>query len=74
LAEPGKTGGGAMSRWKAFLWKLWIWRDTYGQDLVEYALLAGFVAVAAGAFIPNVSAAMSNIYSKLESRLISANG
>jgi len=33
---------------KAFL-TLKIWRDKHGQDLIEYALMAGFVAVAAGA-------------------------
>jgi pilus assembly protein Flp/PilA len=26
-----------------------IWKDESGQDLIEYALMAGFVAVAAGA-------------------------
>jgi len=48
--------------------------DKRGQDLVEYALLAGFVAVAAGIFIPDVSASMSTIYSRLASRLVEANG
>ena len=28
---------------------LQLWRDKRGQDLIEYALMAGFVAVAAGA-------------------------
>ena len=28
------------------------WQETVGQDLVEYALMAGFVAVAAGALVP----------------------
>jgi hypothetical protein len=28
---------------------------TRGQDLVEYALMAGFVAVAAGAIMPDVA-------------------
>lgn len=28
--------------------------DTRGQDLVEYALMAGFVAVAAGAILPTI--------------------
>ena len=27
-------------------------RDERGQDMVEYALLAGFIAVAAGALLP----------------------
>ena len=54
--------------------KLQIWTDTLGQDLVEYALLAGFVAVAAGIFIPNVSTSISTIYSRLASKLVEANG
>ena len=29
-----------------------IWKDRRGQDLIEYALMAGFVAVAAGAIMP----------------------
>ena len=48
--------------------------DTQGQDLVEYALLGGFVAVAAGALIPDVSTGMSTIYSRVASRLIEAAG
>ena len=32
-----------------------IWKDDRGQDLIEYALMAGFVAVAAGAIMPQVS-------------------
>ena len=31
-----------------------IWRDNRGQDLIEYALMAGFVAVSAGALMPGV--------------------
>jgi hypothetical protein len=34
------------------IWKLVISRDTRGQDLIEYALMAGFVAVTAGAIMP----------------------
>ena len=37
--------------------------DIEGQDLVEYALLAGFVAVAAGALLPGLSASISTIFS-----------
>ena len=49
------------------------WRDTRGQDLIEYALMAGFVAVAAGAIMPAVSPAISTIFSKIGSVLV-ANG
>jgi len=49
------------------IWKLVIWRDTRGQDLIEYALMAGFVAVAAGAIMPGVASSISTIFSKVSS-------
>jgi len=49
--------------------KLKIWSDTRGQDLIEYALMAGFVAVAAGALMPGVSTSISTIFSKVASVL-----
>lgn len=49
-----------------------IWRDTKGQDLIEYALMAGFVAVAAGAIMPNVAVSISAIFSKISDQLSSA--
>jgi Flp pilus assembly pilin Flp len=44
-----------------------IWADTRGQDMVEYALLAGFVTVAAGAAYPPIASDVSHIFSKLGS-------
>lgn len=41
--------------------------DERGQDMVEYALLTGFVAVAAGATIPNISSQINTIFSKMAS-------
>ena len=49
------------------VWQLRIWKDTRGQDLIEYALMAGFVAVAAGAIMPNVATSISTIFSKVGS-------
>jgi pilus assembly protein Flp/PilA len=46
--------------------------DTEGQDLVEYALLAGFVAVAAGALLPAISTSISTIFSRMGSVLSAA--
>ena len=43
-----------------------------GQDLVEYALLAGFVAVAAGALLPAISSSISTIFSRMGSVLTAA--
>ena len=50
-----------------------IWKDQRGQDLIEYALMAGFVAVAAGAIMPGVSQDISEIFSKVASVMDSAN-
>ena len=49
-----------------------VWKDTRGQDLVEYALLAGFVAVAAGALLPGISSSISTIFSRMSSVLTAA--
>jgi pilus assembly protein Flp/PilA len=49
-------------------------KDERGQDLIEYALMAGFVAVAAGAVLPNVSSSISTVFSKIQSLLTSAAG
>ena len=49
-----------------------IWKDCVAQDLIEYALMAGFVAVAVGALMPNVSLSISTIFSKIDSCMSSA--
>lgn len=43
--------------------------ETRAQDLVEYSLLAGFIAVAAGAFIPDITSSISVIFSRVTSLL-----
>jgi pilus assembly protein Flp/PilA len=52
--------------------KLKVWKDTKGQDLIEYALMAGFVAVAAGAIMPGVASSISTIFSKISSVMSAA--
>jgi pilus assembly protein Flp/PilA len=59
---------------KNLLLKLKALKDTRGQDLIEYALMAGFVAVAAGAIMPNVSSSISTIFSKVASVMTAASG
>ncbi len=49
--------------------RLQLWRATRGQDLIEYALMAGFVAVAAGAVFPPVANSISAIFSRVGSHL-----
>ncbi|HEV1286888.1 MAG TPA: Flp family type IVb pilin [Bryobacteraceae bacterium] len=48
------------------------WKNTRGQDLIEYALMAGFVAVAAGAIMPGVATSISTIFSEVASVMTGA--
>lgn len=52
--------------------KAQIWKDNRGQDLIEYALMAGFVAVAAGAIMPGVSTNISRIFTAVDSVVAAA--
>jgi pilus assembly protein Flp/PilA len=61
-----------MTRINGFILKMKIWKDTRGQDLIEYALMAGFVAVAAGAIMPGIATSISTIFSKIASVMTSA--
>ena len=47
-------------------------KDNKGQDLIEYALMAGFVAVAAGAIMPGVASSINIVFSKVNSIMILA--
>ncbi len=47
-------------------------RDERAQDMVEYALLAGFIAVAAGALLPGIAGGISVIFSKMSSLINNA--
>jgi pilus assembly protein Flp/PilA len=41
--------------------KLKIWKDNRGQDLMEYALMAGFLVCASAYTLPQVASSISNI-------------
>ena len=49
------------------LLRLKIWKDNQGQDLVEYALAAGMVAVAAVAAMPALSTTVNTVFTKIAS-------
>ena len=51
------------------VWNLRMWKETRAQDLIEYALMAGFVAVAAGAIMPGVATQITTIFTKVSSSL-----
>jgi pilus assembly protein Flp/PilA len=68
---------GTLNRVKSLPIGLKIWVDTIladasAQDLVEYALMAGFVAVTSGALMPGVSTNISKIFSTVGSVMTNA--
>ena len=65
-------GRGERKTMKNLLLQLKVWKDRKGQDLIEYALMAGFVAVAAGAIMPGVATSISTIFSKIASVMSAA--
>ncbi len=51
---------------RLYIWICRLHNDLRGQDFVEYALMAGFVAVAGGAIFPTtLMPGVSSIFSKL---------
>ena len=54
-----------MKRIRECVLTLQVWKDTSGQDLVEYALAAGLVAVAAVAAIPALQTTVSTVFMKI---------
>ena len=54
--------------------KLKIWKDTRGQDLTEYALMAAFVATICGAASPEVAGGISTVFSKITAALDASGG
>jgi pilus assembly protein Flp/PilA len=56
------------------LLRIRVFKDTRGQDLIEYALMAGFVAVAAGAIMPNIALSIQEIFAQVWTYLDCAAG
>lgn len=50
-----------------------LWDEEDGQDMVEYALLLGFVALSGAAFYISMGVTVSNIWGIVNSRLAAAN-
>jgi Flp pilus assembly pilin Flp len=61
-----------MKKLNTLIWKLRIMKDTRGQDLIEYALMVGFIAVAAGAVIPGVVTSIRSIFEKISGVLVNS--
>ena len=52
--------------------KLGIRMESRGQDLIDYALLAGFLAVTAGALSPVVANSFDQVFSRIVGVVVSA--
>jgi Flp pilus assembly pilin Flp len=50
-------------------WWLKFWDNQNGQDLIEYALLVGLLALGAIAVLPNMISGVAVVYSKVNSAL-----
>lgn len=49
-----------------------LWKDQRGQDLVEYALMGGFITVAVAATFPPIGGGITAIFSRVASLLTQA--
>jgi Flp pilus assembly pilin Flp len=49
-----------------------LWRDESGQDLIEYTLLAAFVALASAALVIGMGGSITGIWSVTNSQLAAA--
>jgi pilus assembly protein Flp/PilA len=49
-----------------------IWKDSRGQDLVEYALIAGLIAVVGGAIMPGGEGGINVVFRHANSIMIAA--
>jgi len=44
-------------------------RDEQGQDLIEYALLAGFISLAVVTAVTNVGTALNTLYGNVQTKV-----
>ena len=61
-----------MDRLIILFWKARIWQDTKAQDLIEYALMSGLIAMAVVALSPQLAASISAQFSKVATPLAAA--
>jgi len=57
--------------------RAWLWKyrsDPRGQDMIEYALMAGVVALALVAASPTVGGSFSAIFSRINSAVLAHGG
>lgn len=57
-----------------FVLRMRLWKDTRGQDMMEYGLFAASVCLMYAAVTPSVATSVSSIFSKIATNLTSASG
>ena len=55
------------------VWELRLWKDTRGQDFLEYALIAAFIATVYGVITP-AAPSVAAVFSKVANALTKAGG
>jgi Flp pilus assembly pilin Flp len=50
-----------------------LWRDSRGQDLIEYALMAGFISVSCLVLLPPAMPILSNLLTAALSKIVNMN-
>ena len=53
-------------------WRLRIWTDSHGQDLIEYALVAGLIGLGAIVAMTGLSGKISNAFNSVGNSLTNA--
>jgi Flp pilus assembly pilin Flp len=61
-----------MNKFANLVVALRIWSDKRGQDMIEYALTAGFLVVAAAALSPTLAAGVNSIFTSVGSVMTNA--
>jgi Flp pilus assembly pilin Flp len=56
----------------AFIIQLKIWKDTRGQDMLEYACFMAAIVLFYAAFSPSVATAVFNVLTKISDNLSTA--
>jgi len=56
------------------IWRLKIWKDTRGQDMLEYALYVAAIGTLYAAVSPEVATSVCSIFSKINSNMSTAAG
>ena len=54
------------------IWRARLWRDTGGQDMLEYACYVAAVAMMYAAVSPSVATSLSTVFSKIALRVAAA--